>query len=1292
MKNLLFLLTILGAITHVPTSGLFAQNLQNQVIQLQWRSEPITFGSVLEGQIQCLSFEGASYRLGQHPFPVYTASIALTTAGQPTVKIRNAQYETLDLPPSEEAANYILPDVTPIAALTFDRRKPFVVVSFVPIRRKSVGGGYEKLLSCELEISINPASASPNKGNRSYTENSILNQGTFYQFRVSETGVCKIDHAFLQKLGITDAVNINNLRIYGNGDGMLPELSGTLKQDDLRENPIQTVDNNNNGIIDDGDYALFFARSPHKWDKNSTGTYFERKTNIYSDYNYYFLNTDIGVGKRIATQNPPNEAANQTANTYNDYIRHEKDLINLNYSGRQFHGEEFNGNLSQDFSFVFPNLDLSAPITVRTAVAARSTTNGVSFNVSLNNEPVHTQSIGSVGISYIAPFGKNNIALKTFAPNELDIADGKTLNLNLTFNRSDPNARGWLDYIELNVRRRLSLSSGQLLFRDLASTGAGKITHFVFDALPTNAQIWDVSLPDEVALIPLQNNGFVAETALLREFVAFGTDGFVQPEAIGRTEAQNLHAPDFPDMVIVSAPEFLAQADELAQFHRDRDALTVKVTTPQQIYNEFSSGTPDISAIRDYMKMHYDRANGNEDQMPHYLLLFGDASFDYKSNEISPENNTNFVPTYESNESLITTGTYCTDDFFGYMDDEEGAQLEQNGWKLDIAIGRLPVKSTEEAQIVVNKIKEYVSPKSYGDWRTKLLLIADDEDGDLHFEDAEKHATFLKENYPKYNLDKVYLDAYTQVSGAGGARYPEVNAAFDRAIFNGTLIANYIGHGGERGWAHESILTINQMLSWKNKDKYPLFITATCSVGRYDNPSINSGGEVLITIPNAGGIGAMTTTRLVYAGSNQRLNSAFLKYLFELVDGKMPTMGEVARSAKNYADSQTDPVNTHKFSLLGDPALQLAYPRYQIHTTNINNKPIATQIDTIGALEQVTIEGEVRDETGNLLSDFNGTIYPKVYDKISTLSTKANDPPSDDNLGSTKRNFDVRRNIIFRGKATVSGGRFSFTFIAPRDINYEYGIGRVSYYAENGSTDADGFTESVVVGGISAQSAADPNGPEVGVFMNDEKFVSGGTTDENPVLLVKLKDQSGLNTVGNSIGHDLTAMLDNETQTVFVLNEYYQADKDSYQSGTAVYPLSNLSEGWHSVTVKAWDVHNQSGKGYAEFVVAKSAELALSHVINYPNPFTDHTNFWFEHNKPGVPMTVTVQVLTLSGRVVKTLQRQITPDGYRIDDISWDGLDDFGNKIGRGTYIYQLNVTTQDQQTARKIERLVILK
>jgi len=674
--------------------------------------------------------------------------------------------------------------------------------------------------------------------------------------------------------------------------------------------------------------------------------------------------------------------------------------------------------------------------------------------------------------------------------------------------------------------------------------------------------------------------------------------------------------------------------------------------------------------------MLYERSgeNGN----PRYLLLFGDASYDFK--DILPVNS-NFIPTYESDESLHFINSFATDDYFGFLDPEENAG---NGDLLDIGIGRFIVQNTADATMAVDKVIHYATSASLmGDWRNILTFTADDEDGNAHMTQAEQLANFVDTAYRSYNIDKIYLDAYQQASTPGGQRYPDVNAAISSRIEKGTLIINYTGHGGEVGWAHERVLEVSDINSWTNWDKLAVFVTATCEFTRYDDPNRISAGEYVFLNPNGGGISLFTTARATFGGSNLSLNKGFYKHAFEKSNGEHYAMGDLIRLAKLESSSES---NDMKFVLLGDPALKIAYPKYSIETLSINEKLISSTPDTLKALSDVSISGEIIDGSGKTLSSYNGTIYSIVYDKESIITTLGQDDES------SPKTFKLRKNIIYKGKSQITDGKFSYSFVVPKDIAYEYGTGKISYYAENGVDDACGFQEDLIIGGFNNSGTTDDTAPEIELFMNNEDFRTGDITDSNPVLFAKIFDESGINTVGNGIGHDIVAVLDNNNENQFILNDFYEAELNSFKSGDVRFPFFNLEPGEHEVSVKLWDVYNNSSEAQLKFVVVDGENFTMNQLINYPNPFKTETYFKFNHNKPGAQLDVEIEIYDLSGRLVATLIQQNYNDGYYSTPLKWDGVSSGGASLRAGIYIYYAKATDETGQTISSVKKLVIAR
>lgn len=1119
---------------------------------------------------------------------------------------------------------------------------------------------------------------------RNYAANSVLSTGNWYKFSVKSAGVYRVDAAFLQTLGISlNNLSSSNIRVFGNGGTMLAEANTLRRPDDLIENAILMADGGD-GIFNGADYFLFYANGPDEWLKDSLNQSFRHRKNLYANESFYYLTVGGSTaGLRISNQSV-SAAANRQVSVFRDRYFYESDSLNLLKSGKEWYGEEFSNapgrTLSRTFTVTVPNINTGAPVTLVSSVIGRSTGSGSSFTVRANANQVLFHSISPTGTGIYDPVAISSEVQSSFAVTQ------PSLSLQYVYQPLSVNAQGWLNWFELFAQRELSMAGiDQLLFRDWSSVGTGNVTEFRLQNANPNTLVWDITDP----LRPVNMQGtltgsefrFRQSTERLREFAAFNNQNFLRPDAIGRIENQNLHNSATANYLIVTHPSLLSEAQRLAAWHRQNQNLITVVATTDQIYNEFASGTPDPTAIRDFVKMYYDKAGANIGNRPRYLLLFGDASFDYKNRTVG---NTNLVPCFENEISLDPLSSYTSDDFFGFLDDGDNVNISFPVSLLDIGIGRIPARSPGDAKNVVDKIIRYHTKDAFGPWRNQITLVADDEDNNLHQDDAEIHSSIIQSKR-LFHLNKLYLDLFRQQSGSGGSRYPDVNQAINNRIFSGTLIWNYSGHGGFRRLAEEVILDQEMVNSWSNLNRLPLFITATCDFAPYDNPSIESIGENILLRERTGAIALMTTTRVVFAFSNRIINSNYFQQALTAdANGVYPALGDAVRETKNTTYTNFgDIINNRKFTLLGDPAVRIAFPKMKTRTTLINNQPPSG--DTLKALNKYTIKGEVTDLNGAKLSSFNGDVYPVIYDKEQNVQTLANDP------GSLPATIQTQNNVVFKGKAKVVNGEFSYTFVVPKDINYQFGQGKISYYADNGAIDANGVETGIVVGGASDNPLIDKLGPNIKGYLNDEKFVNGGITNEQPVLFLKLFDSSGINTVGTGIGHDITATLDNNNNSFFILNDFYEADANSYQSGTVRFQMPRLEEGLHVLNIKVWDVANNSSDYKLEFRVVKDRELKLERVYNYPNPFTSKTTFMFEHNRPGDNLQVTIRILSVSGKLVKSIFRTINNAGNRSFEIEWDGRDEFGNQIGRGVYIYQVDVKDSNGKKQSALQKLVIL-
>ncbi|MCC6839301.1 MAG: type IX secretion system sortase PorU [Flavobacteriales bacterium] len=1221
-----------------------------------------------------------------------------------TVHLLDQQWQVLAAEELKELPGLGEPGAEPVirSAMGTSRKQPHALVDIEPYRRNPATGRVERLMSYRLAL-VEEHGAVPAHRAASYPASSKLAQGSWYRFTVPSDGVYELSHAFLQQLGVdvsglaSDAINI-----YGNHAGMLPFTNTPFLPTDLLQNAIR-VEDGGDGQFDPGDRILFYASGPQRWTTSSDGRRFEHVKNVYSDSASFFVGIGTDAPKRIADAVPSSGTATDEITVFNDRQVIDNDGVNVVKSGRVRFSEVFDQVTSYNYSFALPNLNAADSIRLKVNVLGRSIGEPSSFTVQAAGV-TRNITVTDVGTYETAPYGMYLSELISLP------AIGSSLTVSVTFNKYDPvTSLGYMDYLEVNARRALRMTGDQMAFRDLQTVGAGRIGHFVLDQAAAVEHIWEITSPTEVKEVQAPLNGsqrsFLLATDSLRQFIAFKNSGLATPKAIGPVPPQNLHATPLPtDLVIVAPAEYLGEANRLAQ-RRSEEGLVVQVVSTQQVFNEFSSGQRDATAIKRYMKMLYDRAGADPLMQPRYLLLMGDGSYDNLSQNPS---NQNLIPTYQSANSWTLNYSYTSDDYFVILDDDEGE--EQNDL-IDMGVGRLPVSSLEQARAVVGKLLNYdrldlsqtaaTACETGGDggaadWRNSVLFCSDDQDGGVsdgtvHMKNSDLLAKRVEQESPCLNVNKIYLDAYVQFSTPGGQRYPDATNEIRDRVQKGALLVNYVGHGGEVGWAHERILDNTTILGWTNIDRLPLFMTATCEFSRWDDPVRTSAGEFVLLNANGGGMGLMTTTRLAYSSANQNISNDFYDVVFLPADeeGRDRRLGDTYRQTKVAATpaSNIGTPNHRIFSLLGDPSARLAMARNQAFITAITDT-LGNPLDTVKALSVVRITGTVNGSGGQVLTDFNGTVVPTVYDKQVAVTTLENDPgPNTDPF-----HFDLRKNIIYRGRATVTNGQFQFTFVVPKDIDYRVDSGRVSVYAEGLATNACGYTNGMLVGGTDEHALADGTGPTLELFMNDESFVNGGTTSETPLLFAKLYDSSGINTMGSSIGHDLTATLDANTQNAIVLNDWYEADKDTYKSGSVRYRLSSLPEGSHTLDLKAWDVHNNSSSKSVDFVVAPSAELALEHVLNYPNPFTTHTEFYFEHNRPCTTLDCQVQVFTVAGRLVKTINRRLNCNGFRSEALPWDGLDDAGDRIGRGVYVYRLSIATPSGERAEKLEKLVILR
>ncbi len=1274
-----------------------AQVVLNEQVDLEWYDHPIPELKNMDEPVLMPYYKDALFSSNELPYPMFATRFEVPGPGELEIDLRILSSSESEFSVSPEVVKGLPTSVQPSYVIESERGNYYARVFFKPFVSNSAGGVL-LLESFTVSASFSPGDdgAFASTGRSGFKNQSELAEGDIYKIAVPSAGLYKIDAAFLSdELGLqASEIPVDKIRVLGNRGGMLPQLAGAERVDDVEELPTRFVGSGTH--MSQGDYLLFFAEGPQNWTYLGHQDTFDKPKNIYDDLNYYFIS--IGEKERLdIPQAGSLSGSEQTFDTYDFLQRYERDRVNVMGANPGFYGSGqrwFGDNLSnirqKDYSSEFdlegfvPGTDFKVytefAIRSNQTSTARLNIGGESFTTTVCSGSNCSVTITSV-IGRFAILGSFE-AIKTVGSNPLSV--------HFEIPSTGSVSESWMDFIQIRGKKELAYHGEPLFFRDSRSLDYNISSFEMRNPQSSDIHIWDVTDPHFVTEMPVESNGqsvrFSFFSDELKQFAAFHPSyDFPRPKFIEEVPNQNLHGIETAELVIVYHEDFESAAKELAEHRRNFSGLEVVAVPAQQVYNEFGGGSPDPTAIRDFARMFYTRTDDFR-----YLLLFGDGSYDYRG-LMDGLPNQNFIPVYQTPQSLHAISAFPSDDYFGLLDPNEGANLVGG---VDIAVGRLPVRTEQEAQDVVNKIISYdTNPESLGDWRLNLGFVADNGDNNLHLNQTRSLVRRTKENHPEYNIEKIFLDAFERVSTPGGNRFPDANKALNRMMNRGPLVINYLGHGGPAGWTQERVLQVPDILSWSNSDQLSLMITATCSFANYDDPAITSAGEHTLLNPNGGVFSLLTTTRLVYAFRNKQLNREVITRLFVNDQQDRPSIGEVMRQAKNANSADTVNVNSRKFTLLGDPSQKLNIPEYRVVTTSVNGVDIDQEApDTLKAMQHVVIAGEIRDHQDELLGDFNGVMEFTLFDKPVVESTLGQ------GSGSHKSEFEVQNKILFKGSASVEAGHFTIEFKVPLDINYEPGYGKASYFAyTDDMRTAAGAYEDLIVGGSVDSLPENVEGPKVRLYMNNENFVSGGITDANPILLAKLESEVGINVTGNSIGRELTAYLYGESSEKITLNDYYQAEMDDFTRGEVRYPFRNLEDGSYEINIIAWDILNNRGEASLEFVVASDRDRVIQHLFNFPNPMSDHTEIQFEHNLPPGKMDIRVTILSVDGKLVGEMESSAFYDGYRVTGLKWDGTTHSGSPLPNGLYFYNVQVRTDhpdaDNKTVKsEFERLVIMR
>ncbi len=1061
-------------------------------------------------------------------------------------------------------------------------------------------------------------------------------------------------------MGFDGTSDPRKIKVFGNIGGMLPQANETSRPIDVVENAIY-VFGENDGTFDKGDYILFFAEGADRVVYDVQREIFAYESNLYSQQNFCFITVGDNHGKRISIRPNP-DGSFPVLRQYDDYIYHELDEHNILSSGREWFGERFD-NADRTFTFEISGIIPNSPIKIVSDVMGQSF--GMSsINLSWNNTAIATQAFPIIPNTQYGIKGAHKKDTINLNADLVGASSTTSQSIKYQFNKAATGASSaYLDFFLINVKRALKLSDHQTLFRSRESLFQATSSFEIEDATD-KCLIWNITEPSAPRQQDYRLENSVAifsdESERLQEYIIFD-DNVPSPELIGKVENQNLLGLTTPNLIIITHSDFLTEAQRLARHRADHNAWTTAVVTPDEIFMEFSSGRQDVTAMRDFIKHLYDK---NPETLK-TVLFFGKASYDYKGRI---RNNTNFVPTYESRNSLSPLATYSSDDYFAFLENDEGNWGESpvQNHTLDIGVGRLPVKTLEEARTVVNKIIHYdTHKKAYGHWRKDIVFVGDDGNNadnftSSHQSQANSLAESIESSQPNFDTKKIFLGKYVKTVRPNGETIPAANEDILRRFDRGSLIINFTGHGNEKQWADEKIFSDLEIDGLENK-LYPFLVTATCEFGRQDDPTVVSSAELSVLHKNGGSIGLVTTARPVNAGTNFVLNQQFYAALFQKQSSGYSTLGEVFRNTKNNSMSG---VANRNFSLLGDPSMTLAMPTESIEVTELKT---ITGSDTLKALSTVSLKGEIHNESGDVIDDFNGVLEFTLFDKeVDFVTIGKNNPPFQ---------FNEWHNALYRGKVSVINGTFEFQFVLTKNVDYKIGPGKLSLYAfdPTHSRDASGSFLSFKVGGTETDFLSDNTSPALQLFMNDTSFISGGVVDTNGTLIVHVKDDSGINISGYGIGNAMVAYLDNDEQA-YILNDYYEAYMDDFTAGTVHFPLKELSPGRHSITVKAWDIHNNPGQATIEFVVTADDNLVIETLANFPNPFQSETSVFFTHNRSGDDLQAQLVIYSASGVQLKTYEFNLPASAYHVDLGQINNLYDFGKKLPAGIYLARLAV------------------
>jgi len=1118
-----------------------------------------------------------------------------------------------------------------------------------------------------------------------YVETSVLGSGNIVKLQIPSSGIYMLSYNQIQSMGL----NPSKVRLLGYGGNLIDQDFTLMTHlDDVPSIPFY-MHTGADGVFGSGDYILFYANGPQGWKWDNSSYNYKRTQNCYADYGCYFLSDDAGEQRLMQMSDTLADESPWEAYTYTALQLHELDQRNLidlgrgeSGGGREWYGEVMsNNNKRLSIPFTFADVDQKATILCRADAAASS--------------QAMTSMILSIGkdscTCYFSAIADHQTSANTSTATLRTTASGNTITPVLKYQSSGNTDAAYLNYIEMQVPCSLRLRDAYLMIRNTEHIGSTTPTRYHLLGANQNTLIWNITQPEQayLARTTWQSDTlcWLGSNTEPQVFVAIQTNStsFPTPASRGRVANQNLHKQlRGVQHVIFTPDEFRSAAERLKQAHElYTPSEHWAVVSDEDVYNEFSSGTPDASAIRWMMKYIYDTAT-SDSLKPKSLLLLGDGSFDNR--QILKTSPKPVVLTYQAINSTSEVKAYATDDYFAWLEDKDGV-LSNHRWDdksavMRISVGRLPANTYEEAEQMVNKIALYLSNTTAGKWKQQLCFLADDGDHGTHVTTADVAAEAIAAEAPSFVVNKIYLDAYEQESSASGESYPLAYNTFSNLLQTGVLLMDYAGHGSANNICSEMFLTKKQVETMTNANQ-GLWALATCNFSHFDQTTVST-AEVAVLNPMGGAIGVISADRTVYASYNTPLNQYLCANLFAHTDAfTYPhSIGEALKLAKNQFGNRD--INKLPYLLLGDPALHLNYPSQ--YEALISDMPA-----TLHALDLVSIQGYISN--GDTLSstrrdtvDFNGELSISVYDKQQIITTKDNDET--DPTKKVGYNYLDYPNILFAGNVEVKEGLFTITFRMPKDIRYNTGAGRITLYAigttDSVTSEAIGHYEQFMVGGSSPIVIEDNQGPQIQMYLNTPAFSSGDEVNATPHFYANLYDENGINTVGSGIGHDLQLILDNSKKQTYILNNYYVAEKNSYQRGTVSYILPELSNGNHELSFRAWDMLNNATTKTLSFTVDNEVGPSVKQMVVYPNPVSRFgtLNMYLQHDRPDDLMYIDIAFYDVTGQKVWSTYRSLY-DATISFDMSEAGLP-------AGTYIYQFTIQTSTQSSSCHSGRIIV--